>query len=166
MHNVVMLASNSGTDDIAAIIILPVMFTMVAFIVWVVVNNRRRGEIMRAQTEMQNKLLDKFGTAPEMAEYLQSDAGQKFLESATIEKTKPYGRILGAVMAGIILLSMGLAFLFLRGAFTDPEDIKGFTVAGAIFFALGAGFVLSSVAAFVLSKSWGLFNGDSKPGGD
>ena len=164
MHNVVMLASNSGTEDLAVMIIMPMMFTMVAFIVWVVVNNRRRREIMQAQAEMQNKLLDKFGTAPEMAEYLNSEAGKKFLQSATIEPTRPHGRILGGMTSGIVILMLGLAFIFLETAFlkTDAHAAMAFKAFGAIFSFLGLGFLLSTIAAYVLSKSWGLFNGKSE----
>ena len=164
MHNVVMLASNSGTEALAVMIIMLMMFTMVAFIVWVVVNNWRRGQIMRAQTEIQNKLLDKFGTAPEMAEYLNSAAGKKFLQSATIEPTRPHGRILGGMTAGIVILMLGLAFIFLEEAFVnlDADAAMSFKASGAIFSFLGLGFLLSTITAYLLSKSWGLFNGKSE----
>lgn len=162
MHNAVLLASASGMDDIAPILILPVMFATVAFIVWVVVNNRRRRDIMQAQTEMQTKLLDKFGSAQELANYLNSEAGQKFVTSATIEQTKPYGRILGGLTAGIVILLFGLASLSLRPAMPNPDGVLVVTVTGTVSAALGLGFLLASDAAYVLSKNWGLFNGDSK----
>ena len=165
MHNIVLLASNSNMDDIAPMIIMPMMFAMIAFIVWVVVNSRRRRETIQAQTEMQTKLLDKFGTAQEMAEYLNSEAGKKFLQSATIEPTRPHGRILGGMTAGIVILMFGLAVLSLRPAMPDPDGVIAVTVFGTVFTALGLGFLLSTIAAYLLSKSWGLFNGKSEHSG-
>ncbi len=162
MHNAVLLASGSSAEAIAPMIIMPGMFAMIAFIVWVVVNNRRRKDIMQAQTEMQTKLLDKFGSAQELAEYLSSEAGQKFLTSATIEQTKPHGRILGGMTAGIVMMFFGGAFHSLRGLLPNSGSLEGFTIAGTIFAALGLGFLFSTIAAYVLSKSWGLFNGNSK----
>lgn len=111
MNNVVLLASSSGADDIAMMIVMPGMFAMIAFIVWVMGNNRHRRETMKIQNEMQIKLLDKFGSAQELANYLNSEAGQKFLSSATIEQTKPYGRILGGITAGIVILLVGGSLL-------------------------------------------------------
>ncbi len=139
------------------------MFAMIGFIVWVVMTSRRRSETVRAQTEMQTKLLEKFGSSQEMLQFLQSDAGKRFLESATIEQTKPYGRILGSASVGIILFMFGLAFVVLRGQVHGSEE--AFVIPGVLFLALGLGFLLSAAVAYALSKSWGLINSNSKPHG-
>ena len=163
MYSTAMILANDPLESLAPIFVMIGMFSMVSFIVWVVVNSRRRSEMIKAQAEIQSRLLERFGSAQEIREYLESDAGRKFQQSATIEPSRPHGRILGAMMSGIILLSLGVGFLLVRGAFTDPGDLQGFTVAGAIFSSLGLGFLLSSLAAFFLSKSWGLFNGKEEP---
>jgi hypothetical protein len=123
--------------------------------------NRRRSNVVKAQTEMQTRLLEKFGSSQEMLQYLQSDAGRKFLESATIEQTTPYGRILGSASVGVILSMLGLALLLVRGQVAGGE--AGFIVTGTLFLALGVGFLLSAAVAYALSKAWGLINGNSKP---
>ncbi|MDX1384370.1 MAG: hypothetical protein R3190_12035, partial [Thermoanaerobaculia bacterium] len=53
----------------------------------------------------------------------------------------------------------GLAVLAFRNQVTDPEEALGFAFLGLIALALGLGFLISSAAAFVLSRKWGLING-------
>jgi hypothetical protein len=53
----------------------------------------------------------------------------------------------------------GVAFLILRGKMTEADD--AFVFLGTLGLALGLGFLFSAVATFVLSKSWGLVNGES-----
>ncbi len=147
-------------EVIINLVMPPAVFGSTAFIVWAVVTNRRRQKMLDAQMQMHTRLLDKFGSGQELLSYLQSDAGKTFLESATIEQTKPYGRILGSVSIGIVVSFLGAAFLFLREQV--PESSQEFVAAGAIFLALGLGFLFSGAAAYALSKSWGLINGQPK----
>lgn len=124
--------------------------------VWVVSNAVRRTRTARLQAEVRNKLLEKFGSSRELLDYLQTDAGQKFVDAGTTERMgTPYGRILGSIQAGIILAVMGAALLFLRGSL--PFETEELLVLGTLALALGIGFLLSSASAYVLSKSWGLF---------
>jgi hypothetical protein len=151
-------------DDVAPMIAVIGLLASGAFIVWVIATGWRRHQIMKAQTGLQHKLLEKFGSAQELANYLNSEAGQKFLASATIEQTKPHGRILGGMTAGIVILMVGLSFIFLETAFlqVDADAARAFKAFGAIFSFLGLGFLFSTIAAYMLSKSWGLFNGKSE----
>lgn len=131
-------------------------------IAWVIVGYfkyRRNKQIAELQAQMQNRLMEKFGSSQEMMQYLESEAGQRFLESATLERGNPFSRILSSIQAGTILTLAGLAVLAFRSQVTDPEEALGFVFLGLIALALGLGFLLSSAASFVLSKKWGLING-------
>ena len=55
------------------------------------------------------------------------------------------------------MISLGLAFLFLRGRVSEAGE--GFLVFGTLITLLGIGFGLSSAASYYLSKSFGLLNG-------
>jgi hypothetical protein len=145
-------------EDIAPVFAMIGMFIMIVYLVRISSDNRRRRQEAQNQFELNNKLLDKFGTSQELMEYLRSDAGQEFLRSAPIERASPYGRILGSVQWGIVLLTAGAASLFLRNQISD--GFEGFTVFGAFGVALGVGFLISAVVAYLLSKSWGVINGE------
>ena len=107
---------------------------------------------------MQEKLLERLGSNQELLPYLESDAGRRFLEAATTEKTNPLRRILSSMQSGIVLVFLGLALVFARLSVGAAE----LRFVGTLFMALGTGFLVSSGLSFWLSKSWGLINGDQE----
>ena len=121
-------------------------------------SHRRALKLAAMQAELQAKVLDKFGTAPEVIEYMQRAGGQGLLQTPAVEKSHPYQRIMGAVQAGVILALVGGAALFLRNQISDGYE--GFVFLGSVGLALGLGFLISAVVAFLLSKHWGLINGE------
>ena len=138
------------------LVILPILFVLSGFVVWTVFSTIRRYKTAKLQAELQTKLLEKFGSGQELLAYVQSDAGKQLAESLTMEQRTPHGRILGAAQAGVILVLLGLALLFLRSRVSGGED--GFLVSGTIILSLGIGFGLSSALSYFLSKSFGLLN--------
>jgi hypothetical protein len=132
-------------------------FSCVAFFFYLVLTTLRRTRVAKAQAEIQVKLLDKFGTSTELLQYLQTDAGQRFLqpEEAPVEPKSPHSRILWSITAGTILTFLGIGLSLLSRSFEE-----GFVVPGVLCLAIGLGFLVSSAISFYLSKSWGLFNGD------
>lgn len=154
---------NSSLEVVAPMIALIGMFGMIAWIVRMTQAHKRTSKLVQIQAELRSRLLERFDSAPELMEYLQSEAGLRFLESVPTEKTSPYNRILGSLQAGIILALCGGAFLFLRTTISGAEE--GFAFLGALALALGLGFLLSAGVAYFLSKSWGLINGHGNRGG-
>jgi hypothetical protein len=136
------------------LVILPIMFVLFGFVVWTVFSTIRRYKTAKLQAGLQTKLLEKFSSGQELLAYVQSDAGRQLMESLTMEQRTPHGRILGAAQAGVILVLLGLALLFLRGRVSGGED--GFLASGTIILSLGVGFGLSSALSYFLSKSFGL----------
>jgi len=136
------------------VILMPIFFTLIGFVIWTIFSTIRRYKIANLQAGMQTKLLEKFGSGQELLAYVQSDAGRGFLESLSMEQRTPYGRILGAAQVGVILVLVSFAFLFLRGRVAGAEE--GFLVLGTITLCLGFGFGLSAALSYYLSKSFGL----------
>ena len=134
---------------------------IIAWIVKISLAHRRFNKVVDVQADHQSKLLDKFGSSQELIDYLRSDPGTRFveaMETASTERTTPYSRIFSSLQWGIILGLAGAAFLFIDGRISDGDP--GFFVIGALGVPLGVGFLLSGAAAFPLSKSWGLINGN------
>jgi len=120
---------------------------MVVMIVYFVSRARqRRAEI---QAEVQSRLIDRFGTAPELIEFLQSPAGRAFVtgvQSAPAVMARE--RILSGFTRAIVLSMLGAAFLALTFFYNDD-----FAVPAAILFSLGIGYLLATALSWRLSKS-------------
>jgi hypothetical protein len=120
---------------------------------------KRQMKVAQMQAEMQNRLMDRFDSSEELMTYLGSEAGQRFIESATLERANPYGRILGSIQAGVILTFAGVAALLFRAELSGHQEALGFSFLGLLFLALGLGFLVSAAASYALSKKWGVING-------
>ena len=128
-------------------------FFMVVAIVFFATQSR--SQRARYQAEVQTKLIDRFGSAPELVTFLQSTEGRQFL--GAVESTPKYlagDRILSGVRKSVVLTFLGLAFLALCIPWATRSEF--FMVAGGVLVALGAGYFVSTVISFRLSKSWGL----------
>ena len=136
------------------VVLFPMLFAVVALIIWIIFSTIRRYNTTKLQAGLQTKLIEKFGTGQELLAYVQSEAGKRFLQSLTMEQRTPYGRILGAAQASVILALVGLALLFLRGRVAGADE--GFLVFGTIILSLGVGFGLAAALSYFLSKSLGL----------
>lgn len=119
---------------------------MVVLIVYFVSRSRqRRAEV---QAEVQTRLIDRFGSAPELIEFLQSPAGRQFVtgvQSAPAALARE--RILSGFTRSIVLSMVGAAFLALTIFYED-----GFAVPAAILLSLGVGYLLATLVSYRLSK--------------
>lgn len=142
-------------SDIVIGIAVPCMFS---WFVWVIFSTFRRYKIAKLQADVQSKLLEKLGSAQELLAYGQTDTGRQLLESLRVETTSPvHTRIIGALQTAIVMISLGIALLLLRGRVAGAEE--GFLAFGTIITVLGIGFAVSSAASYYLSKAFGLLNG-------
>ena len=145
--------------DLAPVLGSVGIMLVIGWMLKLLLTHRRRVKLAQLQYELQGKLLDKFSTSQELAEYLRGDAGERFLQSATVERSEPHARILGSVQVCLVLLTGGAAFLLLEGRIAQADE--AFAFLGTLGVALGIGFGLSAGVAYLLSKSWGLINGGS-----
>lgn len=141
------------------IIIAVAVPSMVVSLFWIVFSTFRRYKIAKVQAEIHAKVLEKFGSSADLVAFVSSEAGKKFLESATIEQAprEPFARILTSVQLGIVLALGGLACLMVRHVV--PESEQGFMIFGTLVLTVGVGFLLSAAASYRLSKSFGLLEG-------
>src|SRR5215467_15255350 len=61
----------------------------------------------RQQNEMQKHILDKFSSAKDFADFVQSPAGQKYVTSFADTVTSPRNSILTSMRTGIVLVGLG-----------------------------------------------------------
>jgi uncharacterized membrane protein len=118
---------------------------MVVLIVYFVTKARQRR--MEAQVEMQGKLIDRFGSAPELVEFLHSPAGRSFVtgvQGAPAALTRE--RLMSGFSRAIVLTMLGAAFLFLT--LYDNED---WAIPAAIVLFLGIGYLIATYVSYKLS---------------
>jgi len=122
-------------------------FSMVVLVVYFVTRARQRR--VELQAEMQSKLIDRFGSGPELVGFLQSPAGKEFVVGVqTAPSVMTRERVLGGFTRSIILTALGVAFLFL----TFWED-NNFVVPAAIVLSLGIGYFIATFVSWRLSAS-------------
>jgi hypothetical protein len=138
------------------VIIAPAFFGTFGWVVYTISSNIRRAHVSRAVADLHSKLLDKCAASQDLVAYMESAAGRRFLESAGMEASQPWSRILNAMQAGFVLGMVGGAELLVRGLGATSDTDQFLLISGAIALAIGVGFLISALTSFMLSKSWGL----------
>jgi hypothetical protein len=134
-------------------------------IVWLIrqfLENRRWSRIFKLQSEVHGRLIDKFSSSQELAQYMETEAGKRFLEAAPIsagiepEQRVPnaVARVLTPLQIGIVLVLLGIGLLFLRHAATDTEIPM--LILGTVALMPGIGFIISAGVTWVLAARLGL----------
>ena len=144
--------------------LLAFAFALVA-ILWlarVFVENRRWNRIFKMQSEVHGKLIDKFTSNQELAAYMETEAGRKFLEAAPIPVAfdqnqrvpSAVARVLTPLQAGIVMVLLGIGLLLLRHAGQDLD--RPMLVLGTVVLMPGIGFIISAGVSWLLAQRLGL----------
>jgi hypothetical protein len=128
----------------------------------VFVDNRRWSRTFKLQSDVHSKLIDKFSTSQELAAYMETDAGKRFLEAAPIPVSDVTGqrmpnavaRVLNPIQIGTVLILLGIGFLLLRNA--GPDFEIPMRVLGVLVLMPGIGFILSAGITWGLASRLGL----------
>jgi len=139
-----------NSDTIMGMVVMPIFFGFLAFIFKLIWDGKK----VKLKSILHHKLVDKFASAAELNEFLQSDGGGNFLKSLTIDGLNPKEKLLGAISKGIILSFLGIAFFLMSGIV--PDDHQVMMVLGVLVVSLGVGYLVSSAVSYNLSKKWGI----------
>ena len=138
-----------------------------AWTVTIIVEAVRRQRQLRLATEFHGRLLERIGSVKELAEFLSSEGGARFLDSLTIERAgRPQTRILQALQSGIVLGALGvglLAITWIRSFSVEARDDLMLFAAAAL--SVGVGLLLSAAASYVVSKRLRLLDDNEKAHG-
>ena len=93
--------------------------------------------------ELHTRLLDKFSSAKEVVEFLQTPGGAQFVDSISSDREEPANGILRSTHRGIILVMVATGCLFLNWYYRDSRD-NPLLVIGVILICLGVGFLVSA----------------------
>lgn len=147
-------------DYIIPFLVFVIILGSILWLIRVILENRRWNKVAAIQTDTHNKLLERMASSQELMAYMESEAGKRFLESTPFEIERaqsssfPYGRVLWSAQIGVIVLMVGVAFLWLQNQIVDEGQTL--LVFGTLSLALGVGCLLSAGFSYILSKSLGL----------
>ncbi len=127
------------------------------------IEQKRWASLSRVQTETHGKLLDRFTSNEDLLAFIQSPAGRRFLESASIPieagsraVSAPIGRVLWSVQIGLVLFTAGIGFRYVSGQ-VSLDASQALSAVGTVVLAVGIGFVLSAIVSLALSRWLGLW---------
>lgn len=134
---------------------------LIGWILWLVFRRYQLQAHARVQrTESFNRLIDKFGTAKEFVDFLQSDAGRKLLEDPIATPANPMSSVRRFIQGGIILLALGGALLLNANRLHGETDINyireamGMNYWGTIFLGGGVALMIVAIVSYFLAKRW------------
>ncbi len=136
--------------------LIPLAVTFLAFatvIAIIVIVTRFRQRRYELQAEVQGKLIEKFGSAPELVEFLHSKAGREFVTGVqTGTRALAHDRVVFGLRRSIVLSALGLGFVALW-LVTGKE---GLSFPGIILLALGLGYFAASMVSLKFSQQLGV----------
>jgi predicted lipid-binding transport protein (Tim44 family) len=147
--------------------ILLIIVTITTGVIWLIrtaIEHRRWQRAMKAQTELNTKLIDRFSSSEELLAYLQSPAGKALIEPAALPQASPrpmpmnapLSRIFWSLQSGIVVGALGTGLMIVAGTVTNVEvheTLRGF---GIVLLLIGVGFAISAAVSFFLSQRLGL----------
>lgn len=146
-------------SEVLPLLVFLALLSAALWLLRVLLENRRWNRMLKLQTEVHGKLLDKFSTNQELLTYMNTDAGKRFLESAPIavglEPGSParmsFARVLLPLQVGVVLTMVGIGFLAVRAG-VQAEAQAPMWALGILAMMLGVGFVISAGLAYWLAK--------------
>lgn len=132
------------------IAMVAVIFSNLVFMILILAWWRMRQRRIELQADLQGKLIDKFGSSPELISFLQSSAGRQFVHGVQTGATViTQERVLAGIRKSIILSFLGLGLLVIWGI-TGADWVSWF---GLIFLSLGIGYVVAAFVSRRLSRN-------------
>jgi hypothetical protein len=159
--------TGEALGGLAGLIVFITILSTIAWLIRTVIEHRKWQRMSKTHVETHTRLMERLTSNEDLIAYMQSPAGQRFLNAAPIPVdggrmlAAPFGRILWSVQAGVVVAFLGAAIIYASGRFaghdTFAEAELPLFVVGSAAMAIGAGFFISAFAAYGISRRLGLF---------
>jgi len=145
--------------DLTPVLAILTVFGSLSFLAWVIVDGLRRKQQLRVLAEFHNKLLDRINNGKDLADFMDSPGGTKFIDSISTERTHPAQRVLRAVQVGIVLCAAGIGCRVVgwQTTIVERDAAEGFVVLGILLLSIGLGYLVSAAASFGLGRTLGVY---------
>jgi hypothetical protein len=165
-------------DKATPAVVFICFFAALIWLVRFITENRRWSRVFKLQSEVHGKLIDKFASSQELAQYMETEAGKRFLEAAPIsvgfEPEKPIpnaiARILTPLQIGVVLVLIGFGLFGIHCACTGRDFFVPWEfpimVLNYLTMMTGLGFIISAGISWYLAKRLGLIPEGGKASGE
>lgn len=154
-------------EDLAILSVFVGIPWVLGWVIRTILNHMRFMKVLQLKAEANARLMDRFGQDPGLLDYLKSDAHRELFDVKLADPSPrmpaPYGRMLTSVQLAAMLLSAGVACLFVKQYVPQRwggEQI-GWLFFGTMGVALGIGSLLAALAAFVAARMWNTLKNES-----
>ena len=153
---------NNIFEGIAIFTMIALFTSLFAWLIKTLVDHRRWSRMQKIQSEVHNKILDRFASNEDLLAYVKTPAGRRFLESAPIPVegpraiSAPIGRVLWSVQIGIVLAAAGAGLQIV--SWSADKDVSGpISGVSVLAVAIGVGFVGAAAVSYILSRKLGIW---------
>ena len=150
-------ASYHILSDVMPPFVLVVLLGTLAWVIRLLMENRRWTRVFTLQSEVHSRLIDRFATNQELLGYMETDAGRRFLEAAPIvteaeSRRMPnlVSRMIATLQVGLVLALLGAGLLSLKNVVGDAGTTM--LILGVIALMPGIGLILSAGVLWLLGK--------------
>jgi hypothetical protein len=118
------------------------------------------------RAEAFNGLLERFGSAKEFTDFLQTDEGKKFLRDPMPAPKSMVTKIIRFVQAGIIVFGIGVTCLLNGYRLRDATDLhyayqaKDSVFWGILGVTVGISLIVTALVSYIMARKWNLMNGN------
>lgn len=166
--------ARSPEEEVARELAVPTTLTIVfvtviiaiAGIVKAAMEQSRWNRASKAQNDIHLKLMERFTSSEDLLAYIQSPAGKRFFESTPLLNASrtvaaPFNSILWSVQTGVVLLlgGLGLNYATYHISYLVSQPLFVLSILG---ISVGAGFLVSALASYLISARMGLFHATSE----
>ncbi|HTK82146.1 MAG TPA: hypothetical protein VL633_07640 [Bacteroidota bacterium] len=148
------------------------LLALIGWVFWLIFRRYQTGAEVRIQRIASfNRLIEKFGTAKEFADFAQSEEGKKILADPVAPPYNPLTKVLRFLQAGVLLVIIGIAFFVnaSNGYLSDDpvshelyyRRMNEFNSYGTLSLLLGIGSIVLAGVTWVFVRRWRLANGSS-----
>ena len=155
-------ALHNALEFAGVVLIVMTITTGIVFLVKTVVDHRRWQRAIKAQNDLNTKLIDRFASSEDLLAYLQSPQGKMLTEAPALPQAAPramgapLSRIFWSLQSGIVLGALGAGLIFVSGTSGEPEVVNFLNGVGIVVLMIGVGFAVSAVVSYFLSQRLGL----------
>ena len=153
---------NQFWDSFVPLLAFAIALIAILWLARVFVENRRWNRIFKMQSDVHTRLIEKFTSNQELAAYMQTEAGRKFLEAAPLPVAfeqnqrvpSAVARVLTPLQTGIVMVLLGIGLLSLQQV--GPDTQIPMRILGTVVLMPGIGFIISAGVSWLLASRLGL----------